>query len=93
MKISKKIIECNKKMKQFYKPDTDLKIRYFEEDDFIVKQLSDGEQVIYEQRLINSPMSEFTYDKMFYNELYEKDTNTTNGFVEERGEVGKCVIQ
>jgi len=42
-------------MKQFYKPDTDLKIRYFEEDDFIVKQLSDGELVIYEQRLINSP--------------------------------------
>ncbi len=82
-------------MKNFYKPKTKLKIVYIEEEDFIVKQIIDDTTVIYDQRLIKSSVSEFTYDKMFFNEPYEKETNIANGFVEERGsdEVGKCVIQ
>jgi hypothetical protein len=81
-------------MKNFYKPKTNLKIVYIEEEDFVVKQILDDDVVIYDQRLIKSPVSEFTYDKMFYNELYEKETNIANGFKEDRGvEVGKCVIQ
>lgn len=81
-------------MKNFYKPKTNLKIVYIEEEDFVVKQILDDDVVIYDQRLIKSPVSEFTYDKMFYNELYEKETNIASGFKEDRGvEVGKCVIQ
>jgi hypothetical protein len=81
-------------MKNFYKPKTNLKIVYIEEEDFVVKQILDDDVVIYDQRLIKSPVSEFTYDKMFYNELYENDTNLANGFkVDGAVEVGKCVIQ
>lgn len=82
-------------MKQFLKPGTNLIIRYIENEDenIVVKQLLDGDHVIYEQRLISSQLSEFTYDKMFYNELYEKETNNVNGFIEARIEVPRCVIQ
>lgn len=82
-------------MKQFLKPGTDLIIRYIENEDenIVVKQLLDCDHVIYEQRLISSQLSEFTYDKMFYNELYEKETNNVNGFIEARIEVPRCVIQ
>jgi hypothetical protein len=30
---------------------------------------------------------------MFYNELYEQETNIASGFLERRNENGKCVIQ
>jgi hypothetical protein len=80
-------------MKSYFKEGTDLKIRYFREDDIILKQITDDDVVIYEQRMIKSPISEFTYDKVFYNELYEQETNINNGFVECRNEISKCVIQ
>ena len=43
--------------------------------------------------MVKSPMSEFTYDKIFYNELYEKETNIASGFTECKRDDGKCVIQ
>ena len=83
-------------MKNYFKEGTDIKIVYLKENhDIVVKQIMSGDVVIYEQRLINTNISEFTYDKMFYNELYEHDTNITNGFSEyiNETETGKCVIQ
>jgi hypothetical protein len=70
-----------------------LTITYFKEDDIIIKRISDDDIVIYEQIMVKSPMSEFAYDKMFYNELYEKETNIASGFTECKREDGKCVIQ
>ena len=81
-------------MKSYFKEGTDLEIIYFKEGDTnIVKQILDDSVVIYEQRLIKSRLSEFTYDKMFYNELYEQETNIASGFLECRDETSKCVIQ
>tara|TARA_B110000858_G_scaffold27444_1_gene28866 strand:+ start:416 stop:658 length:243 start_codon:yes stop_codon:yes gene_type:complete len=80
-------------MKSYFKEGTNLEIIYFKEDDTIIKQIMDDNVVIYEQRLIESRLSEFTYDKMFYNELYEQETNIASGFLERRNENGKCVIQ
>ena len=80
-------------MKSYFKQGTDLKIRYFKNGDIIIKQISDDDVVIYEQRMIKSSLSEFTYDKVFYNEIYEQDTNIANGFIECENENSKCVIQ
>tara|TARA_B110000285_G_C14924096_1_gene514071 strand:+ start:634 stop:876 length:243 start_codon:yes stop_codon:yes gene_type:complete len=80
-------------MKSYFKQGTDLKIRYFKNGDIIIKQISDDDVVIYEQRMIKSHLSEFTYDKVFYNEVYEEETNIANGFVEFPNENSKCVIQ
>ncbi|MGY8913364.1 MAG: hypothetical protein ACKVHS_08870 [Flavobacteriales bacterium] len=80
-------------MNSYFKKGTNLEIIYFKEGDTIVKQIMDDNVVIYEQRLIESRLSEFTYDKMFYNELYEQETNIASGFLERRNENGKCVIQ
>jgi hypothetical protein len=81
-------------MKSYFKEGTNLEIIYFNEGDTtIIKQILDDNVVIYEQRLIESRLSEFTYDKMFYNELYEQETNIASGFLERRNENGKCVIQ
>ena len=43
-------------MRNFYKPKTNLKIVYIEEEDFVVKQILDDDVVIYDQRLIKSPV-------------------------------------
>ena len=80
-------------MKSYFKQGTDLKIRYFKNGDMIIKQISDDDVVIYEQSMIKSHLSEFTYDKVFYNEVYEEETNIANGFVEFPNENSKCVIQ
>ena len=81
-------------MNSYFKKGTNLEIIYFKEGDTtIIKQILDDNVVIYEQRLIESRLSEFTYDKMFYNELYEHETNIASGFLERRNENGKCVIQ
>ena len=81
-------------MNSYFKEGTNLEIIYFKEGDTtIIKQIMDDNVVIYEQRLIESRLSEFTYDKMFYNELYEQETNIASGFLERRNENGKCVIQ
>jgi|TARA_R110000823_G_scaffold260835_1_gene381560 uncharacterized lipoprotein YehR (DUF1307 family) len=80
-------------MKNYFKEGTNLTITYFKEDDIIIKRISDDDIVIYEQIMVKSPMSEFAYDKMFYNELYEKETNIASGFTECKREDGKCVIQ
>mgnify|MGYP003627016351 FL=1 len=81
-------------MKSYFKEGTNLEIIYFKEGDtIIIKQIVDDNVVIYEQRLIESRLSEFTYDKMFYNELYEQETNIASGFLESRNETSKCVIQ
>jgi|TARA_B110000240_G_C13425842_1_gene421550 hypothetical protein len=80
-------------MKSYFKQGTDLKIRYFKNGDMIIKQISDDDVVIYEQSMIKSSLSEFTYDKVFYNEIYEQDTNIANGFIECENENSKCVIQ
>lgn len=80
-------------MKSYFKEGTNLEIIYFKKDDTIIKQIMDDSVVIYEQRLIESRLSEFTYDKMFYNELYEQETNIASGFLERINENGKCVIQ
>jgi hypothetical protein len=81
-------------MNSYFKKGTNLEIIYFKEGDTtIIKQIVDDNVVIYEQRLIESRLSEFTYDKMFYNELYEQETNIASGFLERRNENGKCVIQ
>ena len=81
-------------MKNYFKEGTDIKIIYLKEShDVIVKQITTSDVVIYEQRLINTSISEFTYDKMFYNELYEHETNIACGFLESRNETSKCVIQ
>jgi hypothetical protein len=80
-------------MKSYFKEGTGLKIRYEIDGDIITKQISDDDVVIYEQRMIKSHLSEFTYDKVFYNEVYEEETNIANGFVEFPNENSKCVIQ
>lgn len=81
-------------MNSYFKKGTNLEIIYFKKDDTtIIKQIMDDNVVIYEQRLIESRLSEFTYDKMFYNELYEHETNIASGFLERRNGNGKCVIQ
>ena len=76
-------------MKNYFKEGTNLTITYFNEGDIIIKRILDDDTVIYEQLMVKSPMSEFTYDKIFYNELYEKETNIASGFLERRNENGK----
>ena len=80
-------------MKNYFKEGTNLTITYFNEGGIIIKRILDDDTVIYEQRMVKSPMSEFTYDKIFYNELYEKETNIASGFTECKRDDGKCVIQ
>jgi hypothetical protein len=82
-----------KLLKEFYKSKTNLKIKYFKDGDIVIKQILDSDVVIYEQSLINTSITEFTFDKICYNELYEKETNRDNGFVLSTTETAKCVIQ
>ena len=82
-----------KLLKEYFKPETTLKIKYFKEDDMVIKQRLDSNVVIYEQSLLNTSITEFTFDKICYNELHENETNIANGFMSIVDESGKCVIQ
>ena len=82
-----------KLLKEYSKPETNLKIKYFKVGDMVIKQILDSDVVIYEQSLLNTSITEFTFDKICYNELYEKETNSVNGFTSKFAESAKCVIQ
>jgi hypothetical protein len=82
-----------KLLKEFSKPETNLKIKYFKDGDMVIKQILDSDVVIYEQSLLNTSITEFTFDKICYNELYEKETNDVNGFVLSITKCDKCAIQ
>jgi hypothetical protein len=82
-----------KLLKEYFKPETTLKIKYFKGGDMVIKQILDGNDIVYEQSLLSTSITEFTFDKICYNELYENETNIANGFMSIVDESGKCVIQ
>jgi hypothetical protein len=50
-----------KLLKEYSKPETNLKIKYFKDGDMVIKQILDSDVVIYEQSLLNTSITEFTY--------------------------------
>jgi hypothetical protein len=64
---------------EWIKPGTPYKIRFFREDDVMIKQISSEKIIVYEQII---------YD---YDESYERETCEANGFQE--ADTGRCIVQ
>jgi hypothetical protein len=67
------------KIERWIKPGTEYIIRFFREDDLMIKQISNEKVIVYEQVLHD------------YDETYERETCEANGFQGE--DTGRCVVQ